>query len=75
MKASIYLTLSKSGVVKMTKEKPLLVSGQRLVRLSLSVPDSAFLPAPVLDAQLDVPADKLTFPTAGDSVDVEIWSD
>lgn len=73
MRAHIYLTVTKSGVVKMTKESPALTPTQRAVRLSISVPDSVFLPPPILDAQLDVPADRLAYPSPTGPVDVEIW--
>ncbi len=75
MKAHIFLTLSRSGVVKMTKEKPNLAPGQRLVRLTVEVPDSAFSAPPVLDAELTVPASALSYPAKGDAVAVEIWSE
>lgn len=52
MKAHVYLTLTKAGVVKMTKEKPTLMRDQRAVRLMVSVPDAVFAPPPVLDAEL-----------------------
>lgn len=73
MNAVIYLTLSKAGVVKMTKERPTLAPGQRLARLTITVPDAAFMAPPVLDAELTIPASKLAFPEAGDAIDVEVW--
>ncbi len=73
MKQAIYLTLSKSGVVKMTKEKPKLLAGQRAVRLTVAVPDAVFAAAPILDAELDVPASLLIEPEPAEPIKVEIW--
>jgi hypothetical protein len=72
VKAHIFLTVNRSGVVKMTKEKPILARGQRAVRLVMSIPDAAFLEPPMLDAELAVPADALAYPVA-EPVRVEIW--
>ncbi len=73
MKAHIYLTLSKTGVVKMTQQRPAVSPRQRLIRLQITVPDSAFIDPPDLDAQLDIPADRLAYPPAH-ALDVEIWT-
>jgi len=73
MKASIYLTFTRTGPVKMTKAKPHLSSRERAVRLSIQIPDAVFDEPPLLDAQLDVPADKLAYPTPIAPIDVEIW--
>lgn len=73
MKAHVYLTVTKSGVLKMTKEKPSLAPKQRAVRLTVHVPDSAFDEPPMLDAELDVPAKALAYPTQDAPVKVEIW--
>lgn len=75
MKTHIYLTMSKTGVVKMTKEKPDLSPQQRAVRLTLTVPDSAFASPPMLDAELTVPADRLLQPKFDEPIAVEIWED
>jgi hypothetical protein len=75
MRAHIFLTISKSGVVKMTKEKPSLSPQQRAVRLTLTIPDSAFAAPPMLDAELTVPADRLLQPQFDEPIAVEIWED
>ena len=73
MKAHVWLVLSRSGVVKMLKEKPTLAPNQRAVRLEVSVPDSAFLPPATLDATLNVPAEALAYPAITEPVSVEVW--
>lgn len=73
MKAHIWLTLSKSGVVKMTKEKPTLDRHQRAVRIEVALPDKAFDPPPILDCSLDIPAEALSYPAEGELIEVNIW--
>ena len=73
MKTRVYLTLTKNGVVNMTKQAPKLGRGQRAVRIEISVPDSAFTDPPVLDASLDIPADLLIAPAHSEPLTVEVW--
>ncbi len=72
MKAHIYLTITKSGVVKLTQAAPSLGPRQRAIRLQVTVADAAFAEPAVLDAQLDIPTDALAYPPAH-TVEVEIW--
>lgn len=74
MKAVVFVTVTKSGAVKMTKEKPSLAPHQRAVRLTISIPDAAFLDPPILDAQLDIPEGLVAYPAITGAVDVELWS-
>ncbi len=73
MRQTIFLTLDRNGVVKMTKEKVKLGMGQRAVKLNILVPDAAFAEPPILDAELDVPAKNLIAPEPEAPLKVEIW--
>lgn len=73
MKSRVFITLSKSGAVKMTKEKPSLDINQRAVRLTISVPDSAFAAPPVLDVELEIPGNLMIAPEPAEPLTVEIW--
>jgi hypothetical protein len=73
MRAHIFLTITRSGVVKMTQQKPTLARGQRSIRLVVSVPDSAFAEPAILDAELQVPADALAYPAVTEPLKVEVW--
>jgi hypothetical protein len=75
MEATVWITISRAGAVKMTKEKPALDRKQRAVLLSISVSDSVFEEPPILDAELTIPADHLAWPAPVEPLAVEIWSE
>jgi hypothetical protein len=75
VKTSIYLTINKRGISKMTKERPSLSQDERAVRLNISVPDAVFAAPPILDADLEVPASALVVPEPEKPLEVEIWPD
>ena len=72
MKATIWLTATRTSVTSLTKKKPALGRGQRAIRLTIQIPDIAFEDAPTLDAELNIPATALAYPAA-EPIEVEIW--
>lgn len=72
MKATIWLTLTRTGVSKINLKKPALGRGQRAIRLSIQVPDVAFEDKPPLDAELVVPLSHVEHPPP-EPVAVELW--
>jgi hypothetical protein len=72
---ALFITFSKGGAIKMTKEKPALARGHRAVRLTVRINESVFDEPPILDAELVVPHGALEWPTLADAVDVEVWGE
>jgi len=61
MKDTIFLVTDASGVVRMTKRAPSLCRNEVAVRLTVTVPDSAYRSLEV-SASLDVPEDRVILP-------------
>lgn len=64
MKAKFYLVVNRKGVVRMAKRKcPGLYQWERLVTLTIEVPDSVFA-MPAMKATIDIPEGHVGAPEA-----------
>lgn len=61
MKDTVFLVADENGVTRMTKRAPALYRNEVAVKLTVSVPDSAFRSLAVT-ASLDVPEDRVIRP-------------
>jgi hypothetical protein len=61
MKDVCYIIADSVGVLRMTKRAPSLGREEIAVKVSISIPDSAFR-SPIVSASLDVPEERVVHP-------------
>ncbi len=61
MKAELFLAVTKSGSIRMTRRNPSLARDEVGVRVKLAIPDTSFR-APIVEVNVDVPEDRIILP-------------